>query len=81
MAKIINFHIEAGSKLMSLIDDYLNEFPNDEDFIDTCNAVYGIDFDELEELLTKRKPGQGIRIYEEVDNIAVDYQQLEIYDK
>lgn len=40
---------------------YLEEFPDDKDFIETCNSPMCIDYDELGKMLTNRPSGMVIR--------------------
>jgi hypothetical protein len=58
MSKI--FNPDPYYKDNPLIENYLKEFPNDKDFIEICNARFGIVTEELEEMLKNRKPGQRI---------------------
>lgn len=76
MAKIIDIpFIEEGSRLMLLVNEYLSEFPGDEDFIDICNSPMSTDYDELETTLANRKKGQRIS-EKDSDDVVVDYMPL-----
>lgn len=67
-----DFQPYEDKELLTLINSYLQEFPNDEDFIDICNAQFGIDFDELKQMLINRKTGQKIRS----EVVAIDLEKL-----
>ena len=65
--------ISSDSRLYLLIKSYLEEFPDDKEFVSICMAIFTTNYDELEAILEERKPGQRVR---ERDTDILDYCEL-----